>query len=197
MTTIKKIAMLGALALTWALPASAAILEYKASLDSSQSTTGSNSTATGTALLLVDTTMETLSFRLGVTGIDRDDLFDALVASPIGPVHIHDAPRGQTGPVAIPFAFNDTDYLTTATGFWLSVTDYAYSDAISLSGFGESFAEFVEGLNQDGYYINVHTDAWNSGEIRGQLAASVPVPASAALLLGAIAGFAALRRRKT
>ena len=171
----------------------AAAKSYTAFLNDDQTVPSFTSSATGTATLFVDEADETLDFSLSVTGISLDDLWDTLVAAPVGPLHLHNNVVGATGPIVIPFAFGPT-YTNTADGFELTVMDYAFADAIALSGAAVTFAEFVAGLDAEAYYANIHTDFANPGEIRGQLSA-VPVPAVGLMLLGAMGGLAALRRR--
>lgn len=179
-----------------ALPASAAHLRYfTSSLDGAQQVPPNMSASTGGARLTVDTTAEALSFSLGVNGISLDNLWDDLVASPVGPIHLHNNTLGNNGPVIVPFAFNMDDYTATTSGFNLSVTDFSYADAIATSGSSLSFDDFLTALNDDAIYINVHTDTFNGGEIRGQVAA-VPLPAGAFLLFGGLAGLAAMRRKQ-
>lgn len=173
----------------------AATYSFTSILSGDQEVPPVSTTSSGSAALSVDSTTQTLSFNLNVVGISLDGLFDALVAAPVGPVHLHNAAAGSNGPIVVPFAFDPATYQDTSDGFSLAVTDFAYSDAVAISGSAVSFADFVAGLRAEDYYINVHSDAFNSGELRGQLA-PIPVPAAGFLMLGSLAGFAALRRRK-
>ena len=123
-----------------------------------------------------------------------DDLFDTLVEAPVGPVHLHNAPAGSNGPIIVPFAFDPETYTDTSDGFSLNVTDYAYADAAALAGSDLGFSDFLGLLQDSGSYINVHTDAFGSGELRGQVS-PVPLPASAILLIAGLGGLVAMRRR--
>lgn len=174
--------------------AQAATFSFEADLDAAQSIPAATSMATGTATVSVDDVAQTIDLALNVTGLSLDDLWDDLVAAPGGPVHFHDGVAGTTGPIAIPFAFSPSTYSDTATGFSLNVSDYSYSDAVAISGFGEDFDSFLTGLTAGEYYINIHTDTFNAGEIRGQISA-VPLPASALLLMAGLGGLAGLRRK--
>ncbi|MEL6100548.1 MAG: CHRD domain-containing protein [Pseudomonadota bacterium] len=194
MTLLKTAAAAAALTLFGAIHASAAVFAFDSNLSGDQEVPPVVTPASGSAELKVNDVTETLSFMMSIEGIDLDGLFDDLVAAPVGPVHLHNAPAGSNGPIVVPFAFNTVDYTDTASGFTLEVEDYAYADAVAISGSTTSFSDFLTGLSSGEYYINVHTDAFGSGELRGQLSA-VPVPASALLLIGAIAGFGALRRK--
>jgi hypothetical protein len=181
-------------AAAFALPASAAHLKYFTSvLNGAQQVPPNSSSATGRASLTLDTRAQTLDFSLSVMGISLDGLNDNFVANPLGPIHLHNGLAGQNGGVIVPFAFDKMTYAGTASGFDLTVMDFAYDDAIKASGAALSFLDFIGELERDAIYINVHTDAYAGGEIRGQVA-PVPLPASALLLLGAMGGLAGLRR---
>jgi transforming growth factor-beta-induced protein len=78
-------------------------------------------------------------------------LFD--VNPDIGSVHIHEAPRGENGPVIFPIDVERTGDGTSAT---LSLTATLTNEQVST-------------LQAGGYYINVHTENFNGGEIRGQI----------------------------
>lgn len=193
--------LLGASALTLlAGMSSAATLSYSAVVDGAQAMAGSGtgSTATGTATLLVDDADQTLDFSLDVAGITLDQLANGFVAMPVGPIHLHLGVRGENGPVTIPFAF-DATYTATMGGFSLIKSDYLFSDALAISGVAPTFAQFVSALDAEGYYVNIHTDVFPSGEIRGQVVpdvAPVPVPAAGLLVLTGLGALGALKRRK-
>ncbi|MEO1089121.1 MAG: CHRD domain-containing protein [Pseudomonadota bacterium] len=140
------------------------------------------STAFGLASFDLDTATNTLSkLSLIVKGIDPSDLFD--VGGGNGPVHIHDAPVGANGGIvlAIPTGF---DALPFANG------GFAFrADSIVITDAAE--AAIVAGNG----YFNIHTDAFEAGEIRGQIHVT-PIPAGFVLLGTAIAGVGWLGRRK-
>jgi hypothetical protein len=93
--------------------------------------------------------------------------------------HIHKAAIGVAGPVVFPLVpaplgqdhttINDTLVLTLAQE-----------------------ADLLAGL----YYINIHTDLYPGGEIRGQIVGHIPDAGSTCILLGiAMLGLAGLRRK--
>ena len=192
--------LLGATALSvLAGAASAATLTYTARLDGAQQVPPAGemqipTSATGMATFTVDDVTQLMDFRLDVTGISLDELADRFVALPVGPLHLHNAPRGENGPVVIPFPFDGT-FMGTADGFSVTKVDYAFADAIAISGVTPSFEAFVAELDAGNYYANLHTDLVPFGEIRGQLA-PVPLPAGGLLVLTGLGAFAVARRRK-
>ena len=180
----------------------AATYDFSARLDSAQASSAGASDARGQATLSVNDVSETMTFILTVMGISLDDLGDSFVSGPaaaFGPIHVHDGDAGQPGPVVVPFAFNASYTAKGMNGFEVQVTDYAYSDAVAVSGSPLSFDAFLTDLQRDGAYVNIHTDAYGGGEIRGQLSANmapVPLPAGLPLLVTTLGGLALIRRRR-
>jgi hypothetical protein len=101
-----------------------------------------------------------------------------LEGNPASPgAHLHNGAAGTNGPVV--FGFNNPD------GTW------EMSGSATWSGLSQSE---IDALYAGEIYVNFHTDAFPSGEIRGQLFA-VPAPGATAVLGFAGAG-AGLRRRR-
>jgi hypothetical protein len=99
----------------------------------------------------------TLDFRLYV-----NDLDDVTMA------HIHVGGPGANGPVAA-FLFGPEDPGVAADGLIAEGT-ITEADLIATAGvFDGSMAQFVQLMQGGDTYVNVHTEANPSGEIRGQL----------------------------
>jgi hypothetical protein len=110
-------------------------------MDGSQETPPNPSPGTGTADF-VRTAPDTLTY----TYTWQDLLGNAQAA------HIHKAPPGTPGPIVVP--------LSPPSGQSGSVSDKATADPLLLDDIC---------ANPGAYYVNVHSDLFPGGEIRGQL----------------------------
>ena len=111
----------------------------------------------------LDTSTMTLSFTFAY-GSDNgfDDLTDV-----ISNAHIHGpAPVGVNGPVV----FDLMPFLTTSTDGGLFIGSIGMT------------AGQMNDLQNNMYYINLHTPQNPSGEVRGQLIAAIPEPSSSVYL---------------
>lgn len=183
------IAILTALALI-APAAHAALLDFEATLDGAQA--GTTSSATGIASLQYDTVAQRLSVDLGVDGISLADLRN--VGPNATPVHLHFAPPGSNGPIVFdlgffaPFILDGSVIRSTLSSVLYTPTQGALTSPLSAD-------QFASALSAGDLYLNIHTNTFGAGEIRGQVNASVPV-ASTALLIGVAGlGMARIRRR--
>ncbi|NUP73277.1 MAG: CHRD domain-containing protein [Sinomonas sp.] len=109
-------------------------------LNSEQETTGSTSDASGFFSYTINGTEFCYTLQV------RD------LTGPARHAHIHVAPRNVAGPIVIPLKVVAA---TSWTESACTTADPALLSAIS--------------ADPDAYYVNVHTDLWPGGEIRGQL----------------------------
>ena len=179
---------------------------FTATLDQSQVTTPTGSAATGTATLTLNAAGDTLTYSITLVGLDLDGAqTPADAADDVTAMHFHNAPPGSNGGVVFGLISpnHDVDDLIidpvagTLTGAWEN------SDVNPLSA-------QLANLNAGDLYLNVHTQSFGGGEIRGQVIPgsipsvipSVSIPtqnwlgflALALLLCGA--GFFTLRRHR-
>jgi hypothetical protein len=97
--------------------------------------------ATGTATLNVDVNATRICYEVSVQKIDR----------PVG-MHIHQGEVGESGPIVVP--------LTTPSGTDMTTTGCANAEASLVSRITATPGDF---------YVNVHTDTYPQGAVRGQL----------------------------
>lgn len=152
-----------------ATPAAAAELTYTSSLDGLTAPTNTGSVATGTARISVDTDAQTVSVDMRISGITTDNLWDHVIHNGMGPVHLHLYAANGDISLLVPFAYGAA-YAATPDGFTLHVEDYPYAEGAALLHSDMNFDTFVATLGSEFVYLNIHTDAFQDGEISGRLA---------------------------
>lgn len=151
-------------------PAQAEKLTFRAMLDGKYGAEPTGSGATGKAEIEVDTDRQTVSVDLAVDGITPEKLWDKLVAAPIGPIHLHKyaSPEGGASVLVVPLPYGP-NYVATKNGMRVIAKDYDYAAGAALLKSSLSFNDFVSALQSGLIVVNIHTDAFNPGEISGRV----------------------------
>lgn len=131
--------------------------------------------------LVYDDVTNTLSLEFEFAGL-TGGLFDAAD----GGIHLHDAgaadPFGANGPIEINL---NSGFANVAFGSLGGMVDL---DVVLTD------AQEIELLNGQ-YYLNIHSDVFRGGELRGNLVRAIAEPGSALLLLAGLAGLGLGRRK--
>lgn len=177
-----------------AAPASAATHNFRAVLSGPAEDTPVASPGYGIATIVLDDVAKTVSVSLPF----QDLLSDTVAA------HLHcctAAPLLGTAGVALPFndfptgvrsgAYSQTFDLSDATSYQMAFLTANGGTADS------AFTALMGGITGNRSYLNIHTDAYPGGEIRGFLvSAPIPEPESWAMLLAGLAGVGLMARRR-
>jgi len=178
---------LSAVALCLPLAAGAVTKVYSFNLTSSEQVPMIPSPAAGSVQLTVDDTADTISFVL--TAFNLQGTFTS--------AHIHgQALSGANAGVVFNLGTNADDYAGLVTFGPISIPNsYALLGSLRPAG-SSTLADMINAMPWM-YYVNLHTQAYGMGEIRGQLA-PVPEASTYAMFLGGLGlvGFLAARRRK-
>ena len=191
-----------------AVSASAATLKYETKLRGASVAPEAVSTdARGKAKLKLKTKKEMIKLKVRVRNLDLDDLLDD---PDLGPIQLYAGEAGEVGEVIAPFSLDDFRYKETKKGFKLKVKKIAFDDTNVASGM--SFDDFATLVAGGGVYVDVDTNANESGELRGQFNGSskpisadrvqpapapVPLPATGLMLMGGLGLLVARRKTKS
>jgi hypothetical protein len=177
-----------------------AVTIFTATLDGAQEVPPNASTATGSAMFVLNDAMTALSydatiFGLDFTGSQTPNTADNLVAA-----HIHaPAPPGVNAGVVFGFfgtPFNDNnpnDVVVTPFAPGIGGTVTGKWDL--LEGNNTTLADQLPNILAGNSYINFHTEQFPGGEIRGQIGQVTAVPEPSTLALAGIAAFGLLGYR--
>lgn len=130
---------------------------------------GPENGASGTGEVFANPDGKTLWIEIKVTGMRADALLDDMVGMPIGPIHMHFAPAGETGPIAVPLGVLDDVLSETAEGFTVLIDALDYDSNAKAVGFELDRDGFLDELQKGNIYFNIHTDANPSGGLRGTI----------------------------
>jgi CHRD domain len=128
-------------------------ITYAADLRTSNEVPPANSSAYGSAFVTFDLTNRTIAWDVATSGIANPTLS-----------HIHRGAAGVNGPVIINFATSAAaipNGRTSGSGTIASVQSANLTDA--------DLTALANANGAAGYYVNVHSQAFPGGEVRGQL----------------------------
>ena len=158
---------------------------FKVEIDGDQANAGAGtgSEAEGVGQFVLNATEDTLSYTMRVEGLDFGTVATGIsttdsISDDVTSMHLHIGASGANGGIALgmispeqdenfSITLND-DGSATLAGAW---TGANVSSTISLADFVSNTQSITVGSEVD-YYINIHTNAFGGGEIRGQLVKS-------------------------
>ncbi|MFO0835688.1 MAG: CHRD domain-containing protein [Phycisphaerales bacterium] len=192
MTPARNSALLAAaVAAGFASAASAHILPFFAVMDGPQVVDPTESPATGACSILYNHHAFSIEINLYLEGIGLDDLKGDGPNNT--PIHIHSAPYGVNGPLVVDLGW----WAVTTLVEYEPKRLYAHWDGVFIGGEqGNVYSDYLESetaLYDGNLYIDVHTNAYPDGEIRGQI---LPVPTPGAIAMFGFAGMVVARRRR-
>lgn len=129
---------------------------FSANINGAQEVPASTSLALGFLAGVYDSDVQSFSFSWLIT--------DNLTGTPSAPgAHIHMGAVGVAGPIL--FGFSSGSWNLSGSALWENMT-----------------TSEVDALFAGDLYVNFHTDAFPSGEVRGQITRVVPTPGTLGLV---------------
>ncbi|MGC2330372.1 MAG: CHRD domain-containing protein [Candidatus Acidiferrales bacterium] len=146
-------------ALLFACVAGAQGTRFEAKLSGKNQSPAVETPAHGVATFRLSADGKSLSYRLSVTDIDN-----------VSMAHIHMGPAGQEGPV-VAWLYPSKPPAVVKKGKFTGLLASGTLMAANLAGplEGKTIADLVEQIKAGKAYVNVHTEKYPAGEIRGQI----------------------------
>jgi hypothetical protein len=135
------------------------VRNFRAQLTGAQEVPPVETLARGQSVFQLSRNGELLSFRVIVANLDNVTMG-----------HIHLAPAGQNGPVVV-WLYPDAPPPLLIPGTTNGVLATGVITAENLVGplADATMADLLEYLEAEGAYVNIHTEQYPAGEIRGQI----------------------------
>lgn len=159
MKLIHKLGLLLGVVLLFAPLTVAQGTKFKATLSGKNQNPPIDTPAHGACTFTLSASGKSLSYRLYVADIDG-----------VSMAHIHIAPEGQEGPVAV-WLYPSHPPAVVKKGKFTGVLATGTITAAKLEGplKDKTIADLVNEIKSGDAYVNVHTTAHPAGEIRGQI----------------------------
>lgn len=136
---------------------------FTANLTPEQEMASSTSTGSGSGVFNVTSDTNLISYSVTVSNL----------TSPISAAHLHCAPVGQTGQVIVPLMIaSTTDTQTSATLSGSIMESDILPAAMSCNPNIKTLPQLIQAMREGQIYVNVHTQKYPMGEVRGQLTKS-------------------------
>jgi hypothetical protein len=168
----------------------------------------STSTATGFATFVFDSSARSITTDLSWTGLtgptDRGHIHDGPPGAPSSDIFFHEIMINLLGESAfnvgspIVSCFSGSGQCREATGWVHDEFDMPAPGDANCPGFDNcNFADVLSRAEHGGLYIDIHTEKYLGGEIRGELVpVGVPEPSTWLLLGPGLASLAYWRRKR-
>ena len=187
-------AFLATVSLAVAGAAQAAIMHFKVDLTGANENPAVNTPGFGSAVVDVDTTAMTLFVDItfgGLVGLTTASHIHCCMVPPTNAPVATQVPFFINFPLGVTSGAYQNTFDMTLASSWnpTFITDHGGTPA-------SAFADLLAALSKGQPYLNIHTDEFPRGEIRGQLI-QVPEPATLAIFGVGLAGLTAIRRRKS
>lgn len=134
---------------------------FSASLSGKEEVPPTESSATGWAKFQTDDNGTQVSYWVNITSLNE-----------ITGAHIHNGSAGQNGDVVV--SLSGPDSAENGDNATLSLNGNITTDDLQGPLEGKELSEMVSLMSDGTVYVNVHTDEFKDGAIRGQIASGLP-----------------------
>ena len=131
------------------------------SFSAALSGSANKSNSMGTAKFLVNENNSQISYWINVTGIKK-----------INQAHVHNGTTGQDGDIVVSLLSNSKSAKENATPPKIGFNGHITKGDLRGPMQGKDISDLITLMGNGGAYVNIHTDKYPKGAIRGQISSS-------------------------